>query len=288
MSQLHTPSGNGWDEVTASPTDRKFETPGQVRIRVDNVAGLVEIETHDAPTTEVRVAPLNDAAAELASRARISEHAFGSGHEVIVEIPHERKRNWFGHTQEIGVWVRVPSGAELEVSTVSAPLNASGRYGRAELHTVSGEIRIEEITGQATIRTVSGNLEVGSVGDVADVQSASGDVRIDVAGAGGRVSTASGDIALGRVEKPAAPAHGLGRRQAGPGAPRSHHRDGFGRSAHRARRRGRLPASGRERRHRRRRRTRDARAHRCRFHVGSGGERHRHRARPPRRARDRR
>lgn len=203
MSQLHTPSGNGWDEVTASPTDRKFETPGQVRIRVDNVAGLVEIETHDAPTTEVRVAPLNDAAAELASRARISEHAFGSGHEVIVEIPHERKRNWFGHTQEIGVWVRVPSGAELEVSTVSAPLNASGRYGRAELHTVSGEIRIEEITGQATIRTVSGNLEVGSVGDVADVQSASGDVRIDVAGAGGRVSTASGDIALGRVEKPA-------------------------------------------------------------------------------------
>ena len=205
MSNFENTADSGWAESTHGSTERSFETPGEVRLRVENAAGLVEIETHDLPTTEVRVAPLGHAAAELASRAQISDRATGRGHEVVVEIPNARKkaRNWLSHELSVGVWLRVPSGTELDVFTVSAPVSARGRYGAASIRTVSGAITVEEITGQATIRTTSGSLEVGTVGDMADVQSASGDVRIDVAGAGGRVSTASGDIALGRVDKPA-------------------------------------------------------------------------------------
>jgi len=204
MSEFASTADNGWDPGPDGWIERSFETSGEVKLRVENTAGLVEIETHDAPTTEVRVAPLSRAAAELASRARISERAFGRGHEVVVEIPRGRKkaRDWLSNALSVGVRVRVPAGTQLDVFTVSAPLSARGSYAVASLRTISGAIAVEEITGQARIRTTSGSLEVGTVGDVVDVQSASGDVTIDVAAAGGRVSTASGDVALGRVEKP--------------------------------------------------------------------------------------
>jgi hypothetical protein len=184
--------------------ERSFETAGEVKLRVENAAGQVEIETHDAPRTEIRLDSLDPAAAELVRRARIGERASARGHEVTVEIPRARGRGRFflGGEAAVRVWVRVPPDTELDVSTASAPVSARGRYKVANIRSASGGIAVEEITGQARIRTASGRLDLGTVGDEADVQSASGDVRIGVAASGGKVSTASGDIELGRVGKP--------------------------------------------------------------------------------------
>ena len=193
-----------WGQGSGESTERSFDTPGRVRLRVDNTAGLVEIETHDSPTTEVRVAPLSHGAAELAGRARISEQASGGRHEVVVEIPsHKRLMNWLANEISVGVFVRVPASTEVEVFTVSAPLSARGRYAAADVRTVSGAISLEEVTGAARVKTTSGKTELGKLDGPADVQSASGDVRIDVAALGGTVATASGDIVVGRADKPA-------------------------------------------------------------------------------------
>ncbi|MGA3352054.1 MAG: DUF4097 family beta strand repeat-containing protein [Acidimicrobiales bacterium] len=204
MSETDGATATGRDvgqlEVTV---ERSFETPGTVSLRVENPSGGVEIGTHDAERTEVTLVALDSAADALVRDARISERRSARGYEVSVEIPHPRglAKLWSGGG--VQVLVKLPSDAELDVSTASASITARGRYKVAVMRSASGAIAVEEITGAAKIRTASGGVDLGTVGDVADVQSASGDVRIGVAASGGKVSTASGDVALGRVERPA-------------------------------------------------------------------------------------
>jgi hypothetical protein len=192
------------DDVAGAPTQRSFETPGSVTLRVENAAGRVEIETHDAERTEVRLVALEAGADPLVKSARVTERVSAKGHEVSVEIPHARgmAKLWAGFLAGVEVLVKVPRGTTLEVTTASASITARGRYHGASLRSASGAITIEEIAGAARIRSASGRLEVGSVGEMADVKSASGDIALGEAAAGGTVVTASGDVALGRAGKP--------------------------------------------------------------------------------------
>jgi len=52
----------GQDPEPQDSVERSFETPGEVKLRVENAAGQVEIETHEAPRTELRVVSLDPAA----------------------------------------------------------------------------------------------------------------------------------------------------------------------------------------------------------------------------------
>jgi hypothetical protein len=198
------------DDITAAQggtglesVERSFDTTGMVSLHIDNASGEVEIATHEAARTEVKLVALHPAAEALVKEARISERSSARGHEVTVEIPHPRGLAKLWSSGAVRVVVKLPNDAELEVSTASASTSAQGRYKVALMRSASGDIAVEEVTGTAKIRTASGCVDLGSVGEVADIQSASGDVRIGVAAAGAKVSTASGDIALGRVERPA-------------------------------------------------------------------------------------
>ena len=70
---------------------RSFDTPKGVRLRVENAAGEVEIETHDLPRTEVSVVALDPSADEIVRGARIVERPTVDGQEIVVEIPHTRE-----------------------------------------------------------------------------------------------------------------------------------------------------------------------------------------------------
>jgi DUF4097 and DUF4098 domain-containing protein YvlB len=193
----------GGDALRGASTQRRFETPGRVSLRVENAAGQVEISTHESATTEVSLVALERGAESLVKSARIEEHVSVNGHEVIVEVPHTRgmAKLWAGSLSRVEVIVKVPIDAKLDVSTASASILARGRYETASVRSASGAIAIEQVTGAARIQSASGRLEVGSVGELADVKSASGDVTIGDAASGGTVSTASGDIELGRAGK---------------------------------------------------------------------------------------
>jgi DUF4097 and DUF4098 domain-containing protein YvlB len=171
-----------------------------VRLRVENVSGSVEIETHDVARTEVRVVSLHPGAAWLVKRARISERRSAGGHEITVEIPKGLVKAgfWLRDDTGVAIQVRVPSGAELEISTASASIAAHGTYRSADIRSASGAIAVEKTVGPARVRTAGGHVELGSV-DEANVHSASGDVSIAFAAAGGKVTTASGDVELGRT-----------------------------------------------------------------------------------------
>lgn len=198
---------SNWEEETGSfdshqPVERNFDTPGVVTLRVENIAGVVEVRTHDRPTTEVVVAPQSRAAARLLRDLRIEERRSGEGHSILVEVqrPRHGLRDWSLMVGDLSVRVSVsvPTGAGLEVSTVSAAVVAEGRFAQADVRTVSGEVTLEQVTGRSRLKTVSGRLEALNLGE-ADVHSASGEVRIDALPQGGRITTASGDVVLGRA-----------------------------------------------------------------------------------------
>jgi hypothetical protein len=202
MSEMHS-AETGEATRAQGSVEQSFETPGPVSLRVENACGKVEIETHDAPTTDVRVVALTHLAEELVGRARITERATTRGHEIIVEIPQGRgkARFWLGNGNAVGVSVRVPEDARLDVSTSSASVEASGRYLTASIRSSSGQVELGDIAGAAKVRTASGDIDLVAVGDLIEVQSASGDVRIGVTGAGGKIWTASGNVNLERAEK---------------------------------------------------------------------------------------
>ncbi len=188
---------------TSGEVERIFETPGPVNLRVQNPSGKVEIETHAAQKTEVRVIALGRYADEIIERTRITDRATSRGHEVTVEIRQGRGKPRFhlGNGAAVGVSVRVPPDTTLDVSTSSASISAPGTYRAAAIRSASGAIDLGDIAEGAKLQTASGDIRAGTVGDALDVQTASGEVQIEAAAAGGKVSVASGRVNVDRTGK---------------------------------------------------------------------------------------
>ena len=152
-----------------------FDTPGKTRLRVKNAAGLVSVEASETGQTTVELEALrdDDATREAIERATVELN----GNEVLVEIGVGGKGfgvgpAWisFGRTPQVGVRIRCPEGADLDCTTASADVAATGRLGEVEVKTASGDVAVEHVAGLR-------------------VQSASGDVR----GSDGRRRSAAAD-----------------------------------------------------------------------------------------------
>lgn len=120
---------------------------------------------------------------------------------ALVVEPEQRASGFLGGTfgagsSAIDFEVRVPRGARVDISAVSADINASGLHGEQSYKSVSGDIDISDTGGSLSLASVSGDVAVA--GDRAvelTGTSTSGDVlvaapRIDLL----RVRTVSGDV----------------------------------------------------------------------------------------------
>jgi DUF4097 and DUF4098 domain-containing protein YvlB len=189
-----------------------FETPGDLTLDLRVPSGRIDLEAVEGSETVVEL----DGTPELDEEARIEARLRGEGHEVIVGI--EGRWGFLRRTSEdIRVRVSAPPGADVEVSTASADLEAHGEFGALEANTASGDVRFEHVGGEAqvnsasgdidlvrvagrlTVNTASGDLEVGKLAGEGKVRAASGDVSIDEAEASVKVQTASGDVEVGSV-----------------------------------------------------------------------------------------
>jgi DUF4097 and DUF4098 domain-containing protein YvlB len=171
-----------------------FETPGAVRLNIAIPSGRVEIETADVKETQVELEALSDAARELLGETRIDSRERPGGHEVIVEVPQRTSFFLgFGRGAEFRLRVACPEGADLDVRTKSADLQARGRYGAAEIKTASGDISLDEAQ-EARIKTASGDVALDTIHGITHVQSASGDLSLQRAGGDATVQLVSGDV----------------------------------------------------------------------------------------------
>jgi Putative adhesin len=209
-----------------------FSTPGPVRLDLELPAGAIEIEASETDETHVELEALsaNEQVQEMVAGARIESSRRGDGYEVAVHV-RTRHGVWISFsrgpdirlgTPEMRLRVSCPAGAELDVRTKSADLEAHGKYGKLDFKTASGDLSVETagdvdvktasgdvhfdaVEGRLDVKTVSGDVHVGSVALNATFQVVSGDVYVGDAGGSIATSSVSGDqryeaVVNGRLE----------------------------------------------------------------------------------------
>lgn len=186
-----------------------FATPGAVRLNLDVPAGRIEVETGNMDETHVELEALsnNDAVREAVERSRIELLRLGDGFEVVVEVPSQRgvfisfSRGpdiSFGGP-EIRLRVSCPVGADLDVRTKSADLDARGEYGTVDVKTASGDVSVQGSRGDGRVKTASGDVHFNQVDARLDVHSASGDLQVGTVKGDAQIQLVSGDVSIGEA-----------------------------------------------------------------------------------------
>jgi DUF4097 and DUF4098 domain-containing protein YvlB len=209
-----------------------FHTPGPLLLDLELPAGMIEIETIETDDTHVELEALtsDERVREMVDAARIEEVRRGDGHRVIVEV-RARHGVWISFTKgpdirvgtpELRLRITCPKGADLDINTKSADLEARGEYGTVDVKTASGDSNVEgsldahyksasgdvhtdNVDGTLDVKTVSGDVHVGTVTGNANFQVVSGDVYVRDAGGSISGNSVSGDqryeaVVQGRVE----------------------------------------------------------------------------------------
>ena len=180
--------------------EKIFETPGTVRLHVQNEVGLVAITATGSTETVVHLEADSPGAEELVERATVECRPAGRGHVVVVKIPKQGMGRRFIRRNPVTVRVSVPEGAEVTVMTASADIEVTGPIGAADFTTSSGDVSADDVAGDLTARSASGAVTVGAVDGDVRVQTASGDLRCSSVEGRAVFTTASGDIEVGAAD----------------------------------------------------------------------------------------
>lgn len=156
-------------------------------LRIDNLAGTVKVAAWDK--NEVRV---TGELGELVQKLEIEGDA--NSLELKVVLPHNVQDSDCGSCADLQI--QVPKGVRLEVSTVSADVQANGLTGQVRIGTVSGGIVLNSSASHIEAKTVSGDVQVvGSAKDASiDANSVSGTVRLSDVDGRVEAENVSGDM----------------------------------------------------------------------------------------------
>ena len=176
--------------------DETFDTPGPVRLVVENDAGLVAINARAGATTTVSVEADTPGAEELVARAVVECRPAGGRHLVVVKVPHWHGKR-FIRRNGVTVRVEVPEGSDVTAGTASADIEILGPVGAADLKSGSGDIATDDVASDVQAKTASGQITLGNVGGDLRAQSASGDLRCSSVAGSASFATASGDLEVG-------------------------------------------------------------------------------------------
>jgi DUF4097 and DUF4098 domain-containing protein YvlB len=172
-----------------------FDTPGSLELTVRVPSGDIHLDTVEGTESVVEIS----ASPELEEEARIELHPKHDGHELSVVI--EKRSGFFkSFRDEIRVRITTPPGADLDLSTASADIDARGDFGAAKVNTASGDLRFEHVGGEAQVNSASGDVNLDQVDGALTVNTASGDVEIRRIQGEGKVRAASGDISIDEAD----------------------------------------------------------------------------------------
>ena len=157
--------------------EKIFETPGTVRLHVQNEVGLVAVTATRTEETVVWLEAHTPGAEELVERATVECRPSGRRHLVVVKVPKQGLGGRFIRRNPVTVRVDLPEGSDVTVATGSADVEVTGPIGAADFTTASGDVVADDVAANLTARSASGGLTVGAVGGDLKVQTASGDLR---------------------------------------------------------------------------------------------------------------
>ncbi len=175
--------------------ERTLSVPPDVQISIENLSGSVWIEGWER--AEIRIE------AVLGEDTEGLEVEAGSRQvRIEVEIPDtSRRRGRWDLESDLKIWA--PSGASLDIETVSASIEVAGIDGELDIESVSGSIEATGGARRADLATVSGNIDFTGRGAGVDAESVSGTVRLRGVAGYVEASTVSGsiDVEAGGVER---------------------------------------------------------------------------------------
>ena len=115
---------------------------------------------------------------------------------VKVEWPERRFGRRHAEDQDCQLEVHVPSGASLEVESVSASIDASGVEGEVDVESVSGSIDIVGNPRALDVELVSGDLTLDVDTKRVSLEAVSGNVRARTGGGEFELELVSGNVVL--------------------------------------------------------------------------------------------
>ncbi len=185
------------------PLRQVLETPGPVRLHVENGRGRILVRVADQATTDVTLTGAR------AAEVRVTQ----DGRRIGVHAPKPRN-GILGRADELDIEVVVPLDSDLIARSGSASITASGRLMTTRVKsgsgavvldqartvvvdTGSGDISVAEVDGDVRVRTGSGAVDLGRVAGAASVSTGSGDVCLGQVLGTAVVKTGSGDLEVG-------------------------------------------------------------------------------------------
>jgi hypothetical protein len=183
-------------------------------LRVQLVAGRVDVVTHDAPGARIEVHGVDGRPLEVSlidGELRVGYQFTLAGWEGFLE----KFRN-FRDRDRADVSIAVPRDlptkvgtvsaeglvagiqAAASVSTVSGSVVVDGTVGRLNANSVSGEIVVRDHTGELSLNTVSGELAASGALTRVQANSVSGELALDVTSGSTSIeaTTVSGDVTV--------------------------------------------------------------------------------------------
>lgn len=153
-------------------------------ISVSNVAGSVQVTGWDREEVSI-----TGTLGEGVERLDIS----GDSSQLVVAVKLPKNSHTTGETH---LTLAVPSGAGVDLSTVSADIAARGLKAAVKANTVSGDVDLQIDAPQVNVQTVSGDLTLRSPSVSTIVNSVSGDLRLNGPRGDLNATTVSGNFEL--------------------------------------------------------------------------------------------
>jgi len=180
----------GCDIVTAdlrseesSKWQKTYTLDANGRVEIGNVNGRIRAEPGEGNTVEIiatkkaRGATPEQAKASL-ERATIVDTVTPGSVRVETKIARTQGIVFNGGNLQVEYLVKVPSGAEVRLSTTNGGIEIAGLKGRVTAETTNGGVETRGVSGQLEASTTNGGLDI----DLAAV--ADGGVKLDCTNGG--------------------------------------------------------------------------------------------------------
>jgi hypothetical protein len=203
--------------AAAAPQTWKFSAGTSPRVRIDNIAGKIQVQPSSDGQVHVEATKRGG---DPGDRDRMTIQVTNQAQAVEARVccgpcsDQGGDHNCPGRV-EVDFVVRAPAASRLVLKGVSTDVTASGIAGDHEINTVSGDVqvsgardlRLNTVSGNARIdgaaavklNTVSGDLQASNVRGATDFHSVSGDIEWRGGCAAGcriEAQTTSGDFQL--------------------------------------------------------------------------------------------
>ncbi|HZQ30516.1 MAG TPA: DUF4097 family beta strand repeat-containing protein [Mycobacterium sp.] len=170
----------------------RFDTSEPITAHIESAAGSVHLIATDRSDTVVDVRPHNESRSADIRAAERTRVDFAHGTLKVSAC----KWGLFGaRFGSVDIAVELPSRSRLDVSVVSAQVQADGEYTDCRFAAASGNLAIANVTGNIKADTASGDVTVDSVTG-GSVSTASGDAKIGECDGDLKFQAASGDLAV--------------------------------------------------------------------------------------------